>query len=213
VGPACRRQPAPSALSLTARWGRPVSADPLTHSLVLSHFPVDPFCQRCPPIRDSFLAGQWTPPVSPLRFPNLSPSHHAADGPTSRVSRPPPHAPDLILSPHPAHPLPPAHLRTQPNSLALSLALHACPGRPPSFTVFARSFRRNHWALAVPFASVSLALVPASWDAPQFTLSLSGSLYLCSPECSSRSRRAATVDPSLHRFSTAVQGSLSLFSR
>jgi hypothetical protein len=131
-------------LSPAAQWGRPVGADPLAHVPILSHCPVDPFCQRWPPVHEFSLTGPWSSPVSPLRFPNLSLSHPTADAPTSRVSRPPPHAPGLLFEPAPR-----------------SLTLCARLGRPPLFTVSACPFRRHRWALAVPFASVSPALVSA----------------------------------------------------
>jgi hypothetical protein len=47
------------------------------------------------------LAGSRTPPVSLLPFPNLPLVHSIVDAPTSRVSRPLPHAPNLLLSQHP----------------------------------------------------------------------------------------------------------------
>jgi hypothetical protein len=58
-----------------------------------------------------------------LLIPNLPPAHSAMDAPTLRISRPPPHAHDLLLAPAPHSLTPLAQLRPQSKTLAPSLAL------------------------------------------------------------------------------------------
>jgi hypothetical protein len=138
------------------------------------------------PIRSSVPADPWVPPIKTV--PPNRPCPPPWTRPRPRVFWPCTHAPEPFMEP--------AHTQLRPRL--------AHPGRPPPFTVSTCPFHCHRWALVVPFASVSPASESATWDAPRFTLSLSVSLCPCSPECSSRSRRAATVDPSPRRVSATV---------
>jgi hypothetical protein len=116
VGQACQRQKHP-------------------HMRSFSHCPVGPPCEqltacRCVP---SLVHGPRMS-ATPL-VPNLLLAHSAVDAPTSCVSQPPPHAPDLLLALvlHSHTPL--AQLRPQPNTLA---PLSLC-ARPGSFATTHRS--------------------------------------------------------------------------
>jgi hypothetical protein len=112
AGPNCQRQlasalPAPSLpLSGGADLSAPTPslARPLSPSIWWAH-PVivdRPFAHP--------LASPQTPPISPLRLPNLPLTCPTVDVPTSRFSWPPPHAPDPFWGHTTTHSLPsPSH--------------------------------------------------------------------------------------------------------
>jgi hypothetical protein len=103
-------------------------------------------------VRLCTLAGPRTPPVSHSLVPNLLPSHPAMDAPTSRVSRPPPHAPSLLLEPTPTHSLP--SLGCAP-SQTLSPPLSLCAPR--------EFHRRSTWSRAYS----TVAVEPSSRSLPR----------------------------------------------
>jgi hypothetical protein len=138
--------------------------------------------RRCAPS----LVRKPRPSATPL-VPSLPTAHSAMDAPTSHVSRPPPHAPDLLLAPTPHSLTPLTQLRPQPNTLAPSLALRA-QGAPPLLTKVRRPFYGRRRAIAVPVASVSSASSSATQDTPWFAPSPSGSPGPRSPKSSLCSR-------------------------
>jgi hypothetical protein len=117
------------------------------------------------------------------------------------------------LEPAPRSPTPPAHLRPQPSTLALSLALRTHPGSSAAAHRNPPSFYDRRWALVAPVASVSFALPSATRDTPRFALSPSSLLGPRSPECFPVQSESAAVDPRLHRVPTVTQAPLSLHSR
>jgi hypothetical protein len=173
VVPTYRRQPVPALSSF---------------SLSPARCPVGPICRRQTPLRArafsrctvgharqrrspfthpfSLTRGYCRSEPSPLEPPALL----VVDVPTSVRFPATTHVPEPFLETTHTHSPLPAQLHTQPSTIAFSLALQARPGRPPPFTMSARSFCRHRWALTMPFASISPASVSATWDMPQFTL-------------------------------------------
>jgi hypothetical protein len=90
------------------------------------------------------------------------------DAPTSRVSRPPLHAPGLLLDPTPTHLLHSLSCAPTEYSRPLSRSERA-HGVPPPLAVVSRLFYGHRRALAAPVASMSSASALAARDTPRFT--------------------------------------------
>jgi hypothetical protein len=187
------RTPAPArpfspSVPLATLWGYPVGADPLAHALILS-LPCGPH------------------PSDPV--PNLSAMPPPWMRPRLCIFRPPSHA----LAPLELAPRSP----TFPCSIAPS-AEHSRPARAPrqlrhhSPTSTARSTVTVELP-AAPVAPVSSALSPATWNAPWFALSPSGSSGLRSLEHFLCSQRTVVVDPRPRLARAFVREPLSLHLR
>jgi hypothetical protein len=134
----------------------------LAHPLPLFLWPVGPSCRRQSPIRAPSLACPRTPPVNPLRLPNLPPAWPAVDVPTSRFSRPPSHVPNPLLKSRP-HSLTPL-LQSCP-SAEPQHPPHACArtrGAPLLFDMVLGLFRSRLRVPVVSVAPVSSASMPAT---------------------------------------------------
>jgi hypothetical protein len=141
----------------------------------------------------------WTPPVSLTSRP-----HPTMDAPTSRISRPPLHAPNFLLVLVPSL-TPLAQLLPQPNTLALSLAPRT---RPESSTTTRRGLAPILWSsssecrahclgefcLAVSNSGYSSVCLQPLWFPHS---ALTGDFPLQSV--------SATIDPRLPHFSPSLK--------
>jgi hypothetical protein len=132
--------------------GCPVGVDPLTHAPVLSHCLVDPFRQWCPPVRESFLAGPRTPPVSPSA--SLTSCPHSCRGCTHVA-----HFPATS-----ARPRPPIELAPRSPTPPCSFAPSSEHSRSLSGPVRApRKFCRSLWFRACSLVAIEPPPCPLPW--------------------------------------------------
>jgi hypothetical protein len=172
---------------LSVRWARSISVD-----------------------RPFALAGSRTPPVSHLPFTNLPPALSAVDMPTTRISRPLPHAPDPFSRARTHSLTTLAQLCPQQTPSLLSLAPHT---HLWSSVVVRRPFRARLRASVTFVASVSFASSPATRDTLWFAPSLSVSPGPRSPAFSPCSRSSAAIDPRLPCVLAVAQALKSPLSR
>jgi hypothetical protein len=139
------------------------------------------------------ISPSWTRPRPRVLWPRPSP--HAPFEPRALLA----HLPSPICALYPAP----------------SPSLSQCPREsraPPPPADVHRLFHGCRCARAPSSSTVSFALLSATWDTLQCTLSLPAVPGPCSPERFLRSQSPATVDPRLHRTPAVLQASRSSHS-
>jgi hypothetical protein len=214
-GPRLSAHPArslsPLAPPLAARWGRPVGAGSLRARALALSVPWSPLVSAETRSLARSLSDSWGPSVGP--FLSEPPALPSVDVPTSaRFLATPPHA-RAFSGPRPRSLALPRSVCPQPSTLALSLALRARPGssaaarRGLAPVLQSPSSHRRVRCLG------KICLIDCNPGRSSVRTSPSGSLGLRSPELSSRSQRAATVNPSPRCVPATIQGSQNLSSR